>query len=383
MLSERVSSISESKTLAIAAKAKAMKKNGIDILNFSAGEPDFDTPDNIKEAAKKAMEKGLTKYTAPSGILELRQAISEKFKHDNNLIYTADEIIVSNGAKHSLFNAMLALLSKGDEVIIPVPYWLSYAEQVKLADAVHVFAETDRFRITAEKIKEKITDKTKLIIINSPNNPTGFVFEEKELRKIAELAVENNIYVLSDEVYEKIIYEGKHYSIAAFGDGIKKLTITLNGVSKTYSMTGWRIGYAAGPKEIIKAMSNIQSHTTSNPNSIAQFAALEALKGNQKFIGKARTEFKKRRDYIFKRLSEMKNVSCCMPKGAFYVFPDFSAIEKDSIKLCTDLLEKANIAMVPGIVFGKESFIRISYATTMENIKNGMDRLEKYIRSLK
>lgn len=382
MLSERVGEISESKTLAITAKAKAMKKKGIDVINFGAGEPDFDTPENIKEAAKKAMERGFTKYTPASGILELKQAISEKFRNDNNLDYNTDEIIVSNGAKHSLFNAMLALLNNRDEVIIPVPYWVSYVEQVKLAGAVPVFSETEDFKITAKNIREKITNKTKMIMLNSPNNPTGFVFDKQSLKEIAELAVEKNIFILSDEVYEKLIYEGQHYSIASFNDDIKKLTITINAVSKTYSMTGWRIGYVGATKEIVKAMSNLQSHTTSNPNSIAQFAALEALEGNQDYVKKARLEFKKRRDYVVKRLNELKDVYCNKPKGSFYVFPDFSNIEKDSLKLCEDLLEKAKIAVIPGMAFGKEGFIRISYATSMENIKKGLDRLEKFVRAL-
>ena len=383
MLSSRIKNLQESATLAISSKAKEMRKKGIPVIDFSVGEPDFDTPENIKEAAKDALKNGFTKYTNASGTPELKEAISKKLKKENNLSCIPDEIIVSNGAKHAIFNALFALLDKDDEVIISVPYWTSYGEQVKLAGGTPIFAETDNFDIDPSRIIEKTTKKTKLIIINSPNNPSGFVYNKNSLKKIAKFAVENNIFVLSDEVYEKLTYEDEHFSIGAINNEIKRLTITVNALSKTYSMTGWRIGYAAAPYELIKAMSDIQSQTTSNPNSIAQYAALEALNGNQDYVKKFREEFKKRRDYFVQRINTIKEINCQKPKGAFFVFPDFSCKEKNSIKLSTDLLEKAEIATVPGTAFGQEGHIRFSYATSQENIKEGLDRLEKFVKNLK
>ena len=383
MLSSRIKNLQESATLAISSKAKEMRKKGIQVIDFSVGEPDFDTPENIKEAAKDALRNGFTKYTNASGIPELKEAVSKKLKKENNLSCSPDEVIVSNGAKHAIFNALFALLDKNDEVIISVPYWTSYGEQVKLVGGTPIFAETDNFDIDPSRIMEKTTKKTKLIIINSPNNPSGFVYNRESLKKIAKFAVENNIFVLSDEVYEKLTYEDEHFSIGAINNEIKRLTITVNALSKTYSMTGWRIGYAAAPYELIKAMSDIQSQTTSNPNSIAQYAALEALNGNQDYVKKSREEFKKRRDYFVQRIDTIKEINCQKPKGAFFVFPDFSSKEKNSIKLSTDLLEKAKIATVPGTAFGQEGHIRFSYATSRENIKEGLDRLENFVKNLK
>lgn len=382
MLSEKIRRIEESQTLAISAKAKEMKRQGIDIISLSAGEPDFDTPQHIKEAAEEAIRKGMTKYTKVSGIPELKKAITKKFL-DNKIKYSEDEIIVSNGAKQVLYNAMLTLLNKGDEIIIPIPYWVTFIEQAKLADASPVLIETEKFRITADKIEEKINKKTKAILINTPNNPSGYVVEKNDLIKIAELAVQNNLWLIMDEVYEKIIYEQEHFSIASFNDEVKKLTITINAVSKTYSMTGWRIGYAGAQKDVIRAMTNLQSHTTSNPNSIAQYAALAALTGPQEYVDMARKEFWKRRDLIVKRLNEMEDVNCEKPGGAFYVFPDFSLIEESSLKLASQLLEKAKVAIVPGIAFGLEGYLRFSYASSIKDINEAMDRVEKFLRSRK
>ena len=383
MLSNRAKNIAPSVTLAITAKAKQMKKEGIDVVGFGAGEPDFDTPDNIKEAAKKAIDEGFTKYTPVPGIPELREAVAKKFQKENNLAYAPDQIIVSNGGKHTLYNIMLAILDKGDEVIIPVPYWVSYEEQVKLAEGKAVFCNTDNFKIKADLIAEKVTPKTKLLILNSPNNPSGAVCDKNELKKIADLAVEKNFYVVSDEVYEKLIYDGnEHVSIASLNNEIYKRTITVNAVSKTYSMTGWRIGYCAGPADLIKGMSNVQSHTTSNPCSIAQKAALEALNGPQEKAAEMIKAFDERREFMFKRLNEIKGIKCSKPEGAFYCFPDISGTGLKSMEFTEKLLEQEKVAVVPGKDFGNDNCVRLSYATSMENIKKGLDRIEKFCESL-
>ena len=383
MLSNRAKNIAPSVTLAITAKAKQMKKEGIDVVGFGAGEPDFDTPDNIKEAAKKAIDEGFTKYTPVPGIPELREAVAKKFQKENNLAYAPDQIIVSNGGKHTLYNIMLAILDKGDEVIIPVPYWVSYEEQVKLAEGKAVFCNTDNFKIKADLIAEKVTPKTKLLILNSPNNPSGAVCDNNELKKIADLAVEKNFYVVSDEVYEKLIYDGnEHVSIASLNNEIYKRTITVNAVSKTYSMTGWRIGYCAGPADLIKGMSNVQSHTTSNPCSIAQKAALEALNGPQEKAAEMIKAFDERREFMFKRLNEIKGIKCSKPEGAFYCFPDISGTGLKSMEFTEKLLEQEKVAVVPGKDFGNDNCVRLSYATSMENIKKGLDRIEKFCESL-
>jgi aspartate aminotransferase len=390
VLSHRADKIKPSPTLAIDAKAKAMKAKGIDIVNFGVGEPDFDTPDNVKEAAIKAIRDGFTRYTPVGGIDSLKDAVREKFRRDNNLDYTHEEIIVSCGAKHSLYNIAQALFSPGDEVLIPCPYWVSYPDQVLLNDAVPVFVETreaDCFRIKPEVLQSRITGKTKAIILNSPSNPTGLTYGRRDLEGIAEVLLEHDLYVISDEIYEKLTYDGfEHVSIASLDSGIKAKTIVVNGLSKSYAMTGWRIGYAAGPKEIIKAMTNIQSQSTSNPTSISQKAAVEALGGPQDSVGMMRTEFDKRRKFLVEELNSLEGVSCITPTGAFYAFPNTSKIygESDGNRRITSssdlalyLLEKANVALVPGEVFGDDNHIRISYATSINEIQKGIERIRE------
>ncbi len=393
-LSKRVSGIKPSPTLAIDAKAKALKAQGVDIIGFGAGEPDFDTPDNIKEAAIKAIKDGFTKYTPVSGIDELKDAIIEKFKMDNGLTYDRSEIIVSCGAKHSLYNIAQAIFDPGDEIIIPAPYWVSYPDQVILNDATPVIVKSgDDFLLTPELLKDKITSRTKALVINSPSNPTGMAYGRKILESIAEIVMKHKIYVISDEIYEKIVYDGiEHISIASLGKEIKALTLVVNGLSKAYSMTGWRIGYTAGPKEIISAMTNIQSQSTSNPTSIAQKAAVEALRGPQDSMRKMVEEFDRRRKYMVERLNRMDGVSCVMPSGAFYAFPKVSSLYgksfngkviKNSYDMAGYLLEEAKVAIVPGEPFGADEYIRLSYATSMENIKKGLDRIEEALKKLR
>lgn len=384
MLAKRALNIAPSATLAIDAKAKQLKKTGEDIVIFGAGQPDFPTPNNIRQAAIKAIDENFTGYTPSGGIIELKQAVAAKLKRDNDLTYDPSEILISCGGKHTLYNVMQVLLNKGDKVILPTPCWVSYEEQIKLAEAEPVFTKTnEKFKVTAEEIAKKINKKTKLIILTSPSNPTGAVIDEEELVKIADLAVKNNIYVISDEVYEFFIYGGKkHVSIASLNDQIKNLTITVNAVSKTYSMTGWRIGYCAGPKEIINAMDNFQSHTTSNPTSIAQKAALEALNGPQDSVKAMVEEFDKRRNYMTERLNKIKGISCNLPEGAFYCFPDISETNLSSMEFTNRLLDEAKVAVVPGIAFGSDKHARLSYATSMDDIKKGMDRMEKFINEL-
>lgn len=394
-ISKRVNLISPSPTLAITARAKQMKQEGIDVIGFGAGEPDFDTPAHIKEAAKKAIDSGFTKYTPASGMKELKEAICRKFENDNNLDYSPEEIIVSCGAKHSIFNAILTLCNEDDEVILPSPYWVSYPEMIKVAGAKPVIlkaTQENNFKITPQQLQETITPKTKLLILNSPSNPTGMVYTKDELSSISNILTEKGIFCISDEIYEKIIYDGQeHISIASLAPQIKKLTIVVNGVSKSYSMTGWRIGYAAGPKEIIQAMSNLQSHSTSNPTSISQKAALAALEGPQEPLCNMVAEFVKRRDYIVERLNSIKEISCLKPRGAFYVFPEVSQIIgrifkgeiiKDSVFLAEILLDEANVAAVPGSVFGADEYLRLSYATSMKNISKELERIEGLINKL-
>jgi len=391
-ISKIVSQIKPSATLAITAKAKKMKKDGIDVIGFGAGEPDFDTPSNIKEAAKKALDNGFTKYTPASGIPELKEAITKKLKTDNNLDYLPNEIIISCGAKHSIFNAVFALCNEGDEVILPSPYWVSYFESIKAAGGVPVIIKTTEeknFKITSDELKKAITPKTKLFILNSPSNPTGMVYEERELEELSRVIVDAGIYCISDEIYEKIIYDGvRHVSVASFGEKIKNLTIVINGVSKSYSMTGWRIGYAAGTKNIIQAINNLQSHTTSNPVSFAQIGAVEALQGPQEETGRMIIEFKKRRDCMVDRVNSIKGLSVNKPQGAFYCFVNIGNILgkgkgiDDSLKLADALLTEARVAVVPGIAFGDDNFIRLSYATSMDNIVEGLKRIEEWIKKL-
>ena len=394
-ISKRASKIAPSITLAISAKAKQMQAEGIDVVGFGAGEPDFDTPEPIKEAAIAAIKAGFTKYTADSGIPELKKAISEKFKRDNNLEYEPAQILVSSGAKHSLFNAIFVLCDDGDEVIIPAPYWVSYEEQVKMAGATTVIVETQEsndFKLTPELFQKTITPKTKAIILNSPCNPTGTVYERDELEALANVAVQNGIYIIADEIYEYLVYDGaKHHSIAGFSQKIKDLTITINGVSKAYSMTGWRIGYAAGPKEIIQAMANVQSHATSNAVSISQKAAVAALQGSQECIAQMAAEFDKRRQVIVAGLNKIKGFSCRTPKGAFYAFPNVSGVYSlkfngkpinNSFALTEFLLDEARVAVVPGDAFGAPNYIRLSYATSLANIEKGLERIQKAIAML-
>jgi aspartate aminotransferase len=383
--------------LAITAKANALKADGRDVVSFGAGEPDYDTPQNVKDAAVKAIAAGQTKYTPSSGTVALKNAIIAKLERDNCLVYKPNQIIASAGAKHSIYNLMQAILEEGDEVLIPAPYWVSYPEQVKLAGAKPVIVPTDEnFQITASVLERFVTAETKLLVLNSPSNPTGAVYEEETMREIAELAVRCGIYVMSDEIYEKVLYDGrKSVSIAAFDDKIKALTITINGLSKSHSMTGWRIGYAAGDAEIVAAMGRIQDQSTSNPSSITQAASVEALNGPQDSVEMMRVEFQKRRDYIVKALNEIPGVTCNLPAGAFYVFPNIGGLYgksyetggktvtiESSDSFAEYLLEQANVAVVPGSGFGADNHIRISYATSMENIVKGVGRISEAIGKL-
>jgi len=393
VFSERASSISPSLTLAISAKAKAMKKQGLDVVGFGAGEPDFDTPAHIKEKAKQAVDSGYTKYTPASGMPELKETIIKKFERDNDLSYEKDEIIVGCGAKHVIFEIIFSLIEKGDEVIIPSPYWLSYPEMVKLAGGKPVFADTsgDSFKITPDTLAGFITDRTKLLILNSPSNPTGVVYTKEELEGLSKIIETGNLYCISDEIYEKLIYDGiKHISIASLSAKMRKKTIVINGVSKAYSMTGWRIGYGAGPEQIIKIASSIQSHTTSNPASISQMASIEALEGSQDEVYKMGGEFRRRRDYLIERIAKIKSLS--LIQGAFYCFVNISTVfgkkfdDKEidsSITFSEVLLDKEMVAVVPGIAFGNDNFIRLSYATSMQNLKKGLDRIERFVDSLR
>jgi aspartate aminotransferase len=382
-LSKRALNINPSLTLSITAKAKEMKKQGLDVVSFGAGEPDFDTMFHIKEAAKRAIDEGFTKYTSTSGIIDLKEAICAKLRRDNWLDFEPKNIIVSTGAKQSLFNAIMVLVDPGDEVIIPVPYWVSYEEMVKIADGKCIFLKTNNFKINMADFERSITPKTKMLILNSPSNPTGVVYDEKELKQIASICLKHNIYVLSDEIYEKLIYGKKHISIASVNEKIKKLIIVVNGVSKSYAMTGWRIGYMAAEEEIIKAATRLQDHTTSNPSSISQKAALSALNGPEDHIKKMVYEYKKRRDFMVDRLNRIDGIIASRPDGAFYVFANVSKIYgrkiKDSLDFCKKLLDDAYVAVIPGIAFGDDRYIRLSFALGMEHIKRGLDRLEKFV----
>lgn len=386
-LSKRAQNIKPSLTLSLTAKAKEMKKQGLDVVSFAAGEPDFDTMSHIKEAAKKAIDEGFTKYTATSGIIELKEAVCAKLRRDNWLDFEPKNIIVSTGAKQALFNMIMVLVDPGDEVIIPIPYWVSYEEMVKIADGKCVFLKTNNFKINPFNLEKIITPKTRMLILNSPVNPTGIVYEEKELKQIASICLKHNIYVLSDEAYEKLIYGKKHISIASINEKIKKLTIVVNGVSKSYAMTGWRIGYAAGEEEIIKAATRLQDHSTSNPCSIAQKAALAALNGPEDHMVKMVYEYKKRRDFMMERLNRIDGIIASRPDGAFYVFANISRFYNDEVKdsttFCRKLLEDAYVAAIPGAAFGDDQFIRLSFATGMEHIKRGLDRLEKFVEKIR
>ena len=393
-LSTKAQNVSPSITLAIDAKAKQMKADGINVISFGVGEPDFNTPENIKNAGIEAINKGFTTYTPASGLPQLKQAICNKLKADNNLEYKPENIVVSNGAKHSLYNIFQAICNPGDEVIIPSPYWVSYPDMVKMADATPIFVnctEENEFRINKEDFLKAITPKTKAIILNSPSNPTGSVYTKLELEEIAKIAIEHNIFVVSDEIYEKLTYEGeKHISIASLNDEIKDLTIVVNGMSKGYAMTGWRIGYTASHAVIAKAMGNMQSHATSNPNTIAQHASIEALNGTQSPVEDMRLAFDERRKYMVQRINEINGLSCITPKGAFYVMMNISKLIGTTIKgvvinssmdLSELLLEQANVAVVPGIAFGTDEFIRLSYANSLDNIKEGLNRIDDILNN--
>ncbi|HYQ48571.1 MAG TPA: pyridoxal phosphate-dependent aminotransferase [Thermodesulfovibrionales bacterium] len=395
MLSPRAQKIKPSPTLAIDSKAKAMKASGVDVVNFGVGEPDFDTPDNIKEAACRAIRDGFTKYTPVGGIDPLKDAIIEKFHSDNGITYKREEIVVSCGAKHSLYNIAQALYGPGDEVLIPSPYWVSYPDQVLLNDAQPVFVQTheeDSFMVKPEALEASITGRTRALILNSPSNPTGMLYDRKTLEKIAELAVRHNFYVISDEIYEKLVYDGAvHISISSLGSEIRDKTIVVNGLSKSHAMTGWRLGFAAGPADVIKAMTNIQSQSTSNPTSITQKAAVEALRGPQDFIAVMRAEFDKRRTFVVNELNTVPGMHCMTPNGAFYAFPNTAGIYgsrfgdrtiASSTDLALYLLEEAKVALVPGDAFGDDNYLRISYATSLEDIRKGIDRIRQAVKNL-
>lgn len=394
-LSHRARAIKPSPTLTVSSLAKKMRAKGIDVINFGVGEPDFNTPDYIKEAGKAAIDENFTRYTASSGILELREAIVAKLMRDNGLKCDPNDILVSPGAKASIVNILLAICDPRDEVLIPSPYWVSYTSQVELVDAhpilIPTTAATD-FKIKPAKLKKALVglSNPKALILNSPNNPTGSVYTKKEFEKIAEICLENNIFIISDEIYEKLIYDGlEHVSIASISPEVREQTILINGVSKAYAMTGWRLGYAAGPTEIIKLASRIQSHTTSCVNSMTQKAALTALNNDDGSVEKMRVEFEKRRNFLVDRLNQIDNVSCNMPKGAFYAMPfvgKYLHKNKEKIRntedLCKYILQEFHVAIVPGSAFGAENFVRFSYANSMKNITEGVDRFEKALKSL-
>jgi len=392
-LTERTKRLSPSMTLAISAKFKELVREGKDAINFSVGEPDFNTPQHICDAAIDAINDGFTKYTTASGIPELKEAICKKLKRDNDLDYTTKNIIVGTGAKQPLFNAFLTLCEEGDEVLVPAPYWVSYSEMVKVTDAEPVYIECleeNDFKLKIEDLENAITENTKCMIFNSPGNPTGTVYTEEELRAIADLAVKYDFYIISDEIYEKLIYDGlEHVSIASFNEEIKKRTVVINGMSKAYAMTGWRLGYAAASEEIIAAMNKIQGHSTSNPTSFVQKGALAALEGSEESVVAMREQFDKRRQYMVETINKMNNVSCRKPGGAFYVMMNIKdlfgkeiqgKVIENSMDFATHLIETAYVATVPGSAFGMEGFVRLSYANSMENIEEGLSRIAKFVK---
>ncbi|MCF7728872.1 MAG: pyridoxal phosphate-dependent aminotransferase [Chthoniobacterales bacterium] len=385
-LASRITHITPSLTLSIDSKAKALRAQGVDVCSFAAGEPDFDTPEHIKAAAIKALENNFTRYTPVAGIPELREAISKKFLSENQLDYQPQDIIVSNGGKQSCFNAILACVGEGDEVIIPAPYWLSYPEMVRLAGAEPIIVPTtaaNNWKITAEDFANAMSPRTKMIIINSPGNPTGAVYSKEELRAIAEVAADEEILILSDEIYESLIYDGlKHVSIASVTPEAHDLTITVSGFSKAYAMTGWRLGYLGAPKKIAQAIEALQSHSSSNACSFAQYGAVAALNSSQQCVADMREEFNIRREYMFERLSKMHQLSVIKPSGAFYMLTDISKLGMSSMNFADRLLSKSNVAVIPGIAFGNDKTIRLSYATSIDIIKEGLDRLENFCKTL-
>ncbi len=385
ILADRVTRVTPSMTLAISAKAKGMKADGLDVCSFSAGEPDFDTPDHIKEAAKTALDQGKTRYGPAAGEPALRQAIANKLQHDNGLCYGLENVIVTNGGKHSLYGLMMALIQPGDEVIIPAPYWVSYPEMVELAGGKPVIVPTtaeQNYRITPEQLRQAITPRTKLFVLNSPSNPTGMVYSPAEIKALAQVVVNADIWVVSDEIYEKILYDGAtHLSIGAASPEAFERTIISNGFAKAYSMTGWRVGYLAGPVELIKAVSTIQSHSTSNVCTFAQYGAIAALESSQDCVETMRQAFAERRKTIIERCRSIPGLSCGEPAGAFYLYIDITSLGMASLDFCTQLLEEKYVATIPGVAFGSEGTIRISYATGMETILLGMDRLEQFVKA--
>jgi aspartate aminotransferase len=392
IISDSLKRIKPSPTIAVTQKARELRAAGKDVIGLGAGEPDFDTPDNVKNAAIKAIKSGDTKYTAVDGTPALKKAITDKFKRENKLNYSTDQITVGTGGKQVLYNAFMATLNKGDEVIIPAPFWVSYPDMVLLAGGkpkIVKCTEKEGFKLTASKLKKAITKKTKWIILNSPSNPTGAGYTKKEIQNLAKVLIKNKkVHILSDDIYEHIKYDNFNFYTIAQNSKLKDRTLTMNGVSKSYAMTGWRIGYAAGPKEIIKAIGKIQSQSTSNPSSISQAAAVEALNGNQGFIKKRSKAFKERRDFVVKSLNRIKGINCLTPNGAFYVFPSCKGLlnKKTELKTDTDfvqkLLEKSNVAVVQGSAFGLDGYFRISYATSMQNLKKAMDRIKSFCESL-
>jgi aspartate aminotransferase len=386
-ISRRAAALTPSLTLVIDAKAKAMQAAGIDVVGFGAGEPDFATPKHITDAAIKALQDGFTKYTPSSGIPELRQAAADKFKRDNGLSYKPSQIIISCGGKHSCCNVILATCNPGDEVIIPAPYWLSYPEMARLAEATPVVIQTSdktEFKITPDQLRAAITPRTRLFILNSPSNPTGSIYTPDEIKALGDVCIEKGVLIMSDEIYEKLVYDGaQHASVAGFSQKHYEHTIIVHGLAKAYSMTGWRIGLTAAPEPIAKAIDAIQSHSTSNPTSFAQKGAVAALNGPQDHIAVWLAEFARRRAYAWKKLNGIPGISCVNARGAFYLFPNISKRGLGSIDFCAQLLEKEKVAAVPGIAFGADDYIRISYATSMENLKKGLDRLENFVKSTK
>jgi aspartate aminotransferase len=385
-ISKNAAALSPSLTLAIDAKAKQMKADGQDVIGFGAGEPDFDTPQHIKDAAVKALAEGFTKYTPSSGTLELRKAIADKFQKDNGLTYKPSQIIVSCGGKHSCFNTIIATCQEGDEVLIPAPYWVSYPEMVKLAGATPVVLPTTdatEFKITPEQLAEAITPKTRLLILNSPSNPTGSLYDSDELKAIGDVCVAKGVLMMSDEIYEKLVYDGaQHVSVASFSEEHYNHTIVVHGLAKAYSMTGWRVGFLGAPEPIAKAINAIQSHSTSNPTSFAQKGGVEALVGPQDHLPVWLAEYDKRRTYACQRLNAMPGITCVNARGAFYLFPNISQTGLSSTDFCAKLLDEEKVAAVPGIAFGADYGMRISYATSMVNIEKGLDRMEQFVRKL-
>ena len=381
-ISRRAAVLTPSLTLVIDSKAKQMKADGVDVVGFGAGEPDFDTPQHVKDAASRALNDGFTKYTASSGIPELRDAIARKFQRDNGLNYKPSQIIVSCGGKHSCFNVIMATCQEGDEVIIPSPYWLSYPEMVKMAGAQPVILPTNdqtEFKVTVEQLRQAITPQTRLFILNSPSNPTGCLYHRSEIRALADLCLEKGVLVMSDEIYEKLVYDGaEHVSAASFSPAHLNNTVVVHGFAKAYSMTGWRLGFLAAPPEIAQAIDAVQSHSTSNPTSFAQKGGVAALDGPQDHLEKWLAEFARRRSYAHQRLNSIRGISCVNAKGAFYLFPNISKLGLKSTDFCARLLEEEKVAAVPGIAFGADDYLRISYATSMGNIQKGLDRLEKF-----